>query len=126
MKLILPTDTEAVVDLQGARQARRLELYRARVTDRIRSCRAAIEALYQGGNLFTPQGTRTGRSLLRAHQLLQRANGLVDTLAGEGAVPAPRLPERIEELYAELDTLLARGDMLAGRQVASVARLPGR
>ncbi|XXF76446.1 hypothetical protein P2318_25820 [Myxococcaceae bacterium GXIMD 01537] len=121
-----PTDSEAVVDLLGARQARRLELYRARVADRLRSCRAAIESLYQGGNLFTPQGTRTGRALLRAHQLLQRASTQVETLAGDGVVPAPRLPERIEEAYGELDTLLARADTLAGRRVASVARLPGR
>ncbi len=115
-----------MVDLLGARQARRLELYRARVTDRVRSCRAAIETLYQGGTLFTPQGTRTGRALLRAHQTLMRASSLVDQLAGEGAVPAPRLPERIEEVYAELDTLMDRSDALAGRRVATVARLPGR
>lgn len=125
MKLI-SNDTQAVVDLLGARQARRLELYRARVTDRLRSCRLAIETLYQGGTLFTPEGTQTGRALLRAHQMLQKAHGLVDTLAGDGVVPAPRLPERIEEGYAELDTLLARSDALTGRQEASVARLPSR
>ncbi len=122
----ISTDSEAVVDLQGARQTRRLELYRNRVTDRLKSCRTDMDTLYQGGNLFTPQGTRQGRALLKAHQLLQQSKGLVETLAGDGVVPAPRLPENIEEVYAELDTLLARSDTLAGRQVASVARLPGR
>jgi hypothetical protein len=116
-----------VVDLLGARRERRLELYRARLAERIRTNRAAVEALSQGGRLFTPQGTRTGRALLRAHQLLLRAGTLLEQLSGEGLVPAPRLPERVEELYREVDTLLARSDSLAGRhRVASVARLPGR
>jgi hypothetical protein len=103
-------------------------MYRARVTERLRTNRAAVEALYQGGTLFSPQGTRAGRALLRAHQVLQRASSLLEQLSGDGAVPAPRLPERIDEVYRELDTLLSRSDTLSGRnhRAASVARLPGR
>ncbi len=116
------------MDLQGARQERRLEMYRARVAERLRTNRMAVEALYQGGTLFSPKGTRAGRALLRAHQLLQRADALLEQLVGDGVVPAPRLPERIDELYRELDTLLSRSDALSGRhhRAASVARLPGR
>ena len=116
------------MDLQGARLERRLEMYRARVNERLRTNRAAVEALYAGGQLFSPQGTRAGRALLRAQQLLQRADTLVEHLSGEGVVPAPRLPESREAHYRELDTLLARADALSGRQhrAASVARLPGR
>jgi hypothetical protein len=117
-----------VVDLQGARRERRLEMYRARLAERLRTNRAAVEALYEGGSLFSPQGTRAGRALLRAHQLLQRAHSLLEQLSGEGVVPAPRLPEGIEALYGEVDTLLGRSDALSGRhhRAASVARLPGR
>ncbi|MBN1207562.1 MAG: hypothetical protein JXB05_22020 [Myxococcaceae bacterium] len=113
-----------MVDLQGARRERRLELYRARLADRLAANRMALETLYQGGTLFSPEGTRMGRALLKARQMLQRVSTLVDLLAGDGVAPPPRLPERIEEVYAELDTLLCRSDALSGRDEASVARLP--
>ena len=115
-----------MLDLLGARRERRLELYRARVADRMAANRVALETLYQGGTLFSPQGTQMGRALLKARQLLQRATTLVDLLSGEGVVPAPRLSERVEEVYGELDTLFSRSDVLSGRDEASVARLPRR
>lgn len=86
--------------------------------------RAMLETLYKGGTLFSPEGTRQGRALLKARQLLQRVNTLVELLSGEGVTPPPRLPARVEEVYEELDTLLARSDALSGRDGASVARLP--
>lgn len=113
-----------VVDLQGARRERRLDLYRARLADRMADNRATLESLYKGGTLFSPEGTRQGRALLKARQLLQRVNTLVELLSGEGVTPPPRLPARVEEVYEELDTLLARSDALSGRDEASVARLP--
>lgn len=118
------TGVGTVVDLLGARRERRLDLYRSRLADRLAANRVALEALYQGGTLFSPQGTQTGRALLKARQLLQRVSTLVDLLAGDGVVPPPRLPERVEEIYQELDTLLARSDALSGRDGASVAHLP--
>jgi hypothetical protein len=118
------TGAGTIVDLQGARRERRLDLYRARLADRLVANRVALETLYQGGTLFSPQGTQTGRALLKARQLLQRAGTLMDLLAGDGVVPPPRLPERVEEIYEELDTLLSRSDALSGRDGASVARLP--
>jgi hypothetical protein len=120
------TGAGTVVDLQGARRERRLDLYRARAVDRLSANRVALETLYQGGTLFSPEGTRQGRALLKARQMLQRVNTLVELLSGEGVTPAPRLPERIEEVYEELDTLLSRSDALSGRDEASVAHLPSR
>jgi hypothetical protein len=120
------TGAGTVVDLQGARRERRLDIYRARLADRLAANRVALETLYQGGTLFSPQGTQTGRALLKARQMLQRASTLLELLAGDGVAPPPRLPERIEEVYEEMDTLLSRSDALSGRNGASVARLPRR
>jgi len=124
-----PQPFGTVVSLRGVRLERRLELYRARLADRIQSNRTAVEALYGEGTLFSPQGARAGRSLLRAYQLLQRARARLEELSGDGALPAPRLPERVEALYREVDVLLARADALSGRPLgtgASVSRLPAR
>ncbi|MBU8897754.1 hypothetical protein KRR26_19235 [Corallococcus sp. M34] len=118
--------TDGVVDLLGARRAKRLDLYRGRVADRVHATRNELVALYQGGNLFTPDGTKQGRSLLKALQLLQRAELHLDELAGAGVIPAPRHPERIDALYGEVDGLFTRCDRLTGRGTASVARLPAR
>jgi hypothetical protein len=126
LKRIETGDAGTVVDLLGARRERRMDLYRARLADRMLANRVALETLYQGGTLFSPEGTRHGRALLKSRQLLQRVNSLLDMLSGEGLVPPPRLPERIEEVYEELDTLLARSDTLSGRDGASVALLPRR
>lgn len=115
-----------MVDLHGARRAKRLELYRSRLAERVQAARADLVSLYQGGNLFTPDGTKQGRSLLKALQLLQRAGTRLDELSGSGVIPAPSLPERIDALYGEVDGLFARSDRLTGRGAASVARLPGR
>jgi len=103
-----------------------LDLYRTRQSDRVRTVRSTLEALTQSGTLFTQEGTRRGLSLLKALQLLQRASARLEELAGGGVIPAPRKQERIDALYEELDTLFTRADKLAGRDEASVARLPAR
>jgi hypothetical protein len=115
-----------VVDLHRARHAKRLDLYRSRQSDRVRTVRATLEALTQSGTLFTQEGTQRGLSLLKALQLLQRAGARLEELSGGGVLPAPRQPERVDALYAEVDDLFERADTLAGRDEASVAHLPGR
>ncbi len=115
-----------MVDLHGARRAKRLDLYRARQADRVRTVRSTLEALTQSGTLFTQEGTRRGLTLLKAPQYLQRAGARLEELSGGGVIPAPRRPERIDALYTEVDDLFERADKLAGRDEASVAHLPGR
>ncbi|WP_244224537.1 MULTISPECIES: hypothetical protein [Corallococcus] len=112
------------MDLHGARRARRLDLYRSRLNERLQATRANLVTLYEGGTLFTPDGTKRGRSLLKALQLLQRAGTRMEELSGTGLLPAPRASERIDALYDEVDGLFARCDRLTGRGTASVARLP--
>jgi hypothetical protein len=117
---------DGVVDLHRARRAKRLDLYRSRQSERVRAVRTTLEALTQSGTLFTQEGTKRGLSLLKALQLLQRASSRLEELSGSGVLPAPRRPERVDALYDEVDDLFVRADTLAGRDEASVARLPGR
>lgn len=125
--MLSPQREGVVVDLQGVRQGRRLELYRRRLAERLEANRVALESLYPGGALLTERGTRAGRALLRARQHLLRAEALLEVQAGRGVVPAPRLPEQVEALYGQVDALLARAEGAAGQaSPASVAQLPSR
>ena len=81
--------TGTVVDLQGARRERRLDLYRARLADRMLANRVALETLYQGGTLFSPEGTRQGRALLKSRQLLQRWAAWQGPDTGTSRIDAP-------------------------------------
>lgn len=114
------------MDLQGARQQRRLEMYRARIDERLRANRAALTALYEEGRLFERPGSRQGRMLLRARERWQRAHWLLAQLSGEGTVPAPRLEPTREALYREVEALLAHGDAFTGPPGGDVSRFPGR
>ncbi|MFP2933003.1 hypothetical protein ACLESO_49215 [Pyxidicoccus sp. 3LG] len=114
------------MDLHRARRAKRLDLYRSRQAERVRAVRSTLETLTQSGTLFTQDGTRRGLSLLKALQLLQRAGARLEEASGDGVLPAPRRPERVDALYVEVDGLFERADTLAGRDEASIARLPGR
>ena len=103
-------------------------MYRTRVSERLRAHRAALAALHDTGQLYQPPGNRPGRARLRALAWLQRAEAVLEELAGEGVVPAPRKSENIEALYRKVERLLARAEALSGAAgaEASVARLPGR
>lgn len=113
-----------MLDLQGHRLGRRHVLLARRTGERERTTRRALERLYQGGTLFTPDGTQQGRALLAALRHLQRARARLEELGGDGPVPAPRLPARVDALCREVEHLLERADALAGLEApASVTPL---
>ncbi len=97
-----------VVSLHDARHSRRLETYKARLDRVIKGNRRAITRLFSTGMLFTKLGTRAGRDLLAAHEHLLRVVTLLERMGNEGDVPAPRKPDEVDAVYAELDTLLDR------------------
>jgi hypothetical protein len=107
-----PRPTAPVVSLSDARLERRLADYRQRLDRVLQANKRAVGQLYVSGGLFTRAGTRAGRDLLLAHEHLLRVLGLLDRLAHEGDVPAPRRPAEVDAVLAELDTLLARTDEL--------------
>lgn len=107
-----PRPAPAVVSLSDARKARRLASYRERLDRVLRTNRRAIGQLYVSGALFTRPGTRAGRDLLLAHEHLLRVRQLLERLANEGDVPAPRRAAEVDAIFSELETLLERTDEL--------------
>lgn len=97
-----------MVSLRDARLTRRLDAYRTRLDRVLEANKRAIGRLYTTQLLFTRRGARAGRDLLMAHEHLLRVLGLIDRLANEGDVPAPRRESEVEGIFAELDTLLSR------------------
>jgi hypothetical protein len=107
--------TLQVVNLSEARVGRRLDVYRNRLHTVLAGNKLAIGKLYSTGVLFTREGTRAGRELLVAHEHLLRVMRLIDRLAGEGDVPAPKKQSQVESVFQELDLLLERTQELSDR-----------
>lgn len=97
-----------VVDLETVREARKAHVYRQQACRVLEVNRREFARLYESGALFSKKGARVGRQLLLARQHLLRIVALLDELSGEGPLPPPRTPEKIDSLYAELDALLDR------------------
>lgn len=112
-----------VVSLAEVRERSRVSLYRRRLERVLGANRRAIGRLYSTGALFTREGTKAGRDLLKAHQHLLRVNTLLDRLEHQGDVPAPLTPEGLAVIYAELDTLFASTDELGAKTAELLARL---
>jgi hypothetical protein len=112
-----------VVRLAEARLGRRLDTYRDRLHRVLAANRRAVGQLYVSGALFTRPGTRAGRDLLLAHEHLLRVMRLLDRLADEGDVPAPRRAAEVDAIFGELDTLLERTDALTQHTTAMLGEL---
>jgi hypothetical protein len=97
-----------LVSLSDLRLSRRLSNYRTRLDRVLGTNKRAVGKLYVTGALFTKLGARAGRDLLLAHEHLLRVVALLDRLANEGDVPAPRKSDEVDAIFNELDTLLDR------------------
>lgn len=114
-----------VLSLAEAREGRRLLRYRAQMDNVLNSNRTALDRLYATGALFSKEGARAGRDLLLAHQHLLKVVSLLEHLADEGVLPAPRKVMEVEAVYRELDSLLERTSALTHRTGHYLARLQG-
>ena len=119
----MPALETAVVELSDFRAQRRLALYQEKIARVLESNRQAIGRLYTTGALFSRPGARAGRDLLLAHQHLLRVVSLLERLADEGDVPAPRTAGQVDLVYLELDGLLDRTGELTHRTGVYLARL---
>jgi hypothetical protein len=114
-----------VVDLSVVRERMRLVTYQERVSREVDANRQAFSRLYHSGALFSSEGTRIGRDLLRVHQILMRLVSLVNQLSDTGDLPAPRTRAGAEAVYLELDGLLERTAALTQKTGHLLARLQG-
>ena len=108
-----------VVDLALARDARRLRDFQARCRTIDELNRKSLAQLFQGGLLYTRQGSRLGRDLLLAHQHLLRVS---DLLVRVGELSGPAAAADAEPLYDEAQELLARTAKLTSRTGLVFAR----
>ena len=105
------------------RAARNVEghvvMYADSVTDSMRDAidenRAALSRLFATGLIFTQKGARAGRDLLLAHQALLRTADLFARLVEPSARDDAALKHRAEEVFAHLDSQLARTAQLTAR-----------
>ena len=105
----------AVVDLSSVRAQRRRDDAETRVRDAIDQNRAALARLFATGLIFTQKGARAGRDLLLAHQALLRTADLFARLVEPSARDDAALKHRAEEVFAHLDSQLARTAQLTAR-----------
>lgn len=104
-----------VVDLSSVRAQRRRDMAERRVRDAMDENRAALSRLFASGLIFTQKGARAGRDLLLAHQALLRSADLFARLVEPSARDDAALKHRAEEVFAHLDSQLARTAQLTAR-----------
>jgi hypothetical protein len=101
-----------VVDLLAARERRRFEDCRARVSAVLEEHRRVLTDLVDSGLMFTRHGTRIGGELLRAQQRLMRVR---DELAREARVEGCGCGELVQGLLADAEALLEKSLATAQR-----------
>lgn len=115
----------AVVDLGPVRARRQVDRWREKISGVIDLNRRTFERLYDTGVLFSDDGARAGRDLLRAHQHLLEVSSVLDRIERTATKPGGRgrRGDALGSLYRELDGLLDRTQALTHRTGGHVARL---
>jgi hypothetical protein len=107
-----------VIDLGRARDARRLRDVQHRSAQVLDANKRALARLFQSGAIYSRAGARLARELLSAHQGLMRATDLLAKLGQRQAAEA----RVADEVYEEIQALLARTAALGARSEGIVAR----
>lgn len=115
-----------LIQLDQARQRRRIDDYRRQLQAVLQSNQRAFLRLQECGRLFSREGLPAGRDLLLTHQNLLAALALLDGLSDAGDVPAPQQPVRVNAAFRKLDRLLTRTNDLAQKTGLYLARLRER
>ncbi|HTP26325.1 MAG TPA: hypothetical protein VMK12_11790 [Anaeromyxobacteraceae bacterium] len=112
--------TSSIVNLDEARDDRRLRDCQSRLRAVLETNRKALARLFQSGLIFSRAGARLGRDLLLAHQHLLKAADLLSRLC-ESSCGARRTADA-QALYAQVQSLLARTSELSARSDGLLAR----
>jgi hypothetical protein len=110
-----------VIQLQAVREARASNDLSRQVEAELRSLRQRLTALTTAGELFDAPGSREGRRLLRAQELLLEARARLIEVAGTGPLPPPRMEETRQRLVGEAR---ARLEAARARLTPKDARTP--
>lgn len=113
------------MDLGPVRARRHVDRWREKISGVIDLNRRTFERLYDTGVLFSDDGARAGRDLLRAHQHLLEVSSVLDRIEKTATKPGGTggKGDALGSLYRELDGLLDRTQALTHRTGAHVARM---
>lgn len=107
-----------VIDLSRVRDERRLRDYQRQSAQVLDTNKRALARLFQSGLIYSRAGARLARDLLSAHQHLLKA---ADVLARLGQMDAVER-DAAEDVYGEVQALLARTAALSARSDVILAR----
>ncbi len=107
-----------VIQLHARRDVREAASAVRAIDAELRFVRDRLLALTSAGGLFEAHGSREGRTLLGAQDLLFAALAHLRERSGEGALPAPRLETTRERLLLQAREKLARARRRLGREEA--------
>lgn len=115
--MALPNASQSqVIQLHARREVREAAAASRSIALELEFLRERLLVLTSAGGLFEAQGSREGRKLLSAQELLFEAQAHLRERSGEGALPAPRLESTRERLLQQAQQKLQRARVRLGRE----------